>query len=875
MRGKTRLRFLWKQVLSVAASAAIVLILLPNEALASTTGQTFSKMAQEGASMPSATSAAATESDGSSATGSAASQGQASSSSSEGAKAAPESVSISDTTGTGTSLKAILSGSADTDSDGSISYQWLSCKSAEGTYAPIEEATSSELDTADLAGMYVKVEVTTDTGTVTSAAFGPIISSEAQSEEAGTQKSSAATEAGTSKASTSEVQLADAQSGANAEASVEARISVAVIAPDSTGGYTYWMQPSYLESTDGDTAMSASVRAFEAAGLTADVQSTDYGLFLNSITSASGETLSTGYVAPYHYWELIVDGGVSEIGAGEYIPHDGDEIVWKYTCYGDADTTVTQVEYDNPKDQLENYAAEWPEAEAGGNVTSAATPTEGCSESWRLLVGGGVSTSEPLIVGGKVYIAVGDQFMGGTVSSTYTNRLVRIDKESGEVEATGQLAGTLNVTLTSRPIYSGGIVYVALDDGLVQAFDAKTMKTRWVSSTTTDADQSTGALRIVDGVLYVGTSAGSTGPGALRALDASSGKTLWTFASSSGYNWTSPVVVGSCLYIGDTAGTVHVLDAASGKELSSISLCGYAINSDPVASEDGSWLYVATKDGTLYKLAIVADGSLQEAASVKALSYCVSAPTVIGSTAVIGGTNALSGKGASLAVVDLDSMSIICTVTRDDKNTISSSSGSISSPVLVSQSSAAIWCYFTVNDAKRAADGSYLYGGGLYVWRLGDSVAHLLYLPTSNAEYCDYPVICDADGFLYYINDSGYLVRLGRGASPSSSSSSSSPSATSSPSAAFSVATATRSDRLTSGLQAKQQQRQQLSATTQEEPLLSGFASDSQQENPEKASPDAAAEKDASGMPLWPIVGLGAGVIVILIALLRQHHKRI
>lgn len=244
MRGKTRLRFLWKQVLSVAASAAIVLILLPNEALASTTGQTFSKMAQEGASMPSATSAAATESDGSSATGSAASQGQASSSSSEGAKAAPESVSISDTTGTGTSLKAILSGSADTNSDGSISYQWLSCKSAEGTYAPIEEATSSELDTADLAGMYVKVEVTTDTGTVTSAAFGPIISSEAQSEEAGTQKSSAATEAGTSKASTSEVQLADAQSGANVEASVEARISVAVIAPDSTGVYTYWMQPS-------------------------------------------------------------------------------------------------------------------------------------------------------------------------------------------------------------------------------------------------------------------------------------------------------------------------------------------------------------------------------------------------------------------------------------------------------------------------------------------------------------------------------------------------------------------------------------------------------------------------------------------------------
>jgi hypothetical protein len=89
------------------------------------------------------------------------------------------------------------------------------------------------------------------------------------------------------------------------------------------------------------------------------------------------------------------------------------------------------------------------------------------------------------------------------------------------------------------------------------------------------------------------------------------------------------------------------------------------------------------------------------------------------------------------------------------------------------------------------------------------------------------------------------------------------------------VATATRSNGSISGLQAKQQQEQQLSATTQEKPLLSGFASNNQQEGPEKASPDAAVEKDASGMPLWPIVGLGAGVIVILIALLRQHHKRI
>jgi hypothetical protein len=56
---------------------------------------------------------------------------------------------------------------------------------------------------------------------------------------------------------------------------------------------------------------------------------------------------------------------------------------------------------------------------------------------------------------------------------------------------------------------------------------------------------------------------------------------------------------------------------------------------------------------------------------------------------------------------------------------------------------------------------SYSSGGNLYLYELGAPEAQLLWEPTGElAQACDSPVISDAAGALYYLNDSGYVAKL-------------------------------------------------------------------------------------------------------------------
>ena len=52
-------------------------------------------------------------------------------------------------------------------------------------------------------------------------------------------------------------------------------------------------------------------------------------------------------------------------------------------------------------------------------------------------------------------------------------------------------------------------------------------------------------------------------------------------------------------------------------------------------------------------------------------------------------------------------------------------------------------------------------GGGVYLYKLGDDEATMLYDAAGYHNLCDSPVVADAQGNLYYINDSGHLIALG------------------------------------------------------------------------------------------------------------------
>lgn len=71
------------------------------------------------------------------------------------------------------------------------------------------------------------------------------------------------------------------------------------------------------------------------------------------------------------------------------------------------------------------------------------------------------------------------------------------------------------------------------------------------------------------------------------------------------------------------------------------------------------------------------------------------------------------------------------------------------------------YVYFTVNSADSKDYVNYSTGGGVYRYTLGDAEATQIYDAAGHYQYCDSPVIADASGNLYYINDSGTLFKLG------------------------------------------------------------------------------------------------------------------
>jgi outer membrane protein assembly factor BamB len=82
----------------------------------------------------------------------------------------------------------------------------------------------------------------------------------------------------------------------------------------------------------------------------------------------------------------------------------------------------------------------------------------------------------------------------------------------------------------------------------------------------------------------------------IRALDAESGKPLWTFATRARVD-SSPVAAGGRIYVGSGDNRLYVLDAASGKKVWEFTTGGAITGSPAVA---GGRVAVGAQDGTVY-----------------------------------------------------------------------------------------------------------------------------------------------------------------------------------------------------------------------------------------------------------------------------------
>ena len=352
---------------------------------------------------------------------------------------------------------------------------------------------------------------------------------------------------------------------------------------------------------------------------------------------------------------------------------------------------------------------------------------------------------------------------------------VRRDTLYKAQRATGKIVGqaTLDSTLshTTRPLVVNGLVVVATDDGHLTAFSLDSLERVWRSEDLSGASAyqtlatltaSHDGTSVVTGFTQMQSGKGSRGD--FVCVDLTDGSIKWALRGSeeqksSGYCGSGAAAAGTDFIVGNESGDVVLLDGKTGSVKSKLNLGSsvragvipYQVNSE---TGDGTYTTV-THDGTLHVFEkrgseLVARGSVKFAGSSS------STPTIAGKKAFVGGMVDLEDKGQSgvLSVINLDTLKI--------ERTVHAGEGEVNGAPLVSKQGEKTYVYFTVNDPV----------GGVWRYVLGDSdvsghntsdrdmLTHIYVPEDAYKNFGTSPVICDAQGNLYYTNNSGALFSL-------------------------------------------------------------------------------------------------------------------
>lgn len=421
--------------------------------------------------------------------------------------------------------------------------------------------------------------------------------------------------------------------------------------------------------------------------------------------------------------------GADPDGRGGYAAAPGDTVT-----FAAEDGTVYTVSVAS----VTALSAEWPQYRgAEGGVTHAKTARNASEASllWAAALKDAADwetgMSDPIVIGGKVYVAVGDQ--------------VKAIGADGTTTASGTLSAP--VGYTSRPLYADGLLFVPLEGGQVEALSADTLTPVWVSDaydTDGTAHQSLSSLLYADGKLYGGTAAAdwvSAYDGVFYCIDAKTGETLWTYRpADTGYYWGGAAFCSGVLVVGDDAGNLVSLDPDTGRQLSSWN-AGAGIRST-IAADSGR-VFFTTTDGRLHRVTVGADGAFSGQTAVSFAASSTSSPTVHGGIVYVGGAQGGDQNWAGVfCAVDAETMQI-------QKSAVLPAD--VKSAPLVSDGNGGVYAYFTSNTIP----------GGLYVFDAAKGTAEALYAPTGAMEnYCMASVIADDAGTLYYTNDSGTLFAV-------------------------------------------------------------------------------------------------------------------
>lgn len=425
--------------------------------------------------------------------------------------------------------------------------------------------------------------------------------------------------------------------------------------------------------------------------------------------------------------------------------------------------------------------AQWPDfrgTSTNNGVTGARIPTaaEDGTLYWANHIGSGIdadAVGSPILVDGDLI--------------TYaSNQIYRIDTVTGEVKAKAMMDHKSSFSITP-PVYANGMIFVALSNGTVQAFNAVTLESLWIY-TDVLGGQPNCPLTVKNGYLYTGFWNSETGDANFVCLsitdeDPTQAKeskcASWYYTRQGGFYWAGAYVSDDYLLVGTDDGgngytsqtsSLLLLDPKTGTLLDSWDGLNADIRSTVVYDSATNACYFTSKGGTFYSVQVSSDRKLTNKWSIRLengtggvpMSTC--SPVVYNGRAYIGvsGSGQFTAySGHNITVIDLSSRKIAyCVNTQGYPQT----SGLLTTAY--EQESGYVYIYFFDNmtpgklrvlrdkAGQTAAD---------YVTMEGSmATAYALFTPTGDqAQYAICSPITDEYGTIYFKNDSAYLMAFG------------------------------------------------------------------------------------------------------------------
>lgn len=411
-------------------------------------------------------------------------------------------------------------------------------------------------------------------------------------------------------------------------------------------------------------------------------------------------------------------------------------------------------------------------SQENNGVTDRETPavTEETTLKWAALMAEGYTESctPPLILDGCVYTAQG-------------RYVYKLNKETGEKELqSSKLDGQLGYAM-NPVLYGGGMIFVPINNGRIQALDARTLKSLWVSEAV--GGQTLSPLTYKNGYVYTGTWNADDQDGTYFCLSAKDEepdrsdevkKCTWKFTPSEkgetprGFYWAGAYAADNYIAFGSDDGFLegtdkktagfYTVNPATGEIIDRLADLNGDVRTTAVYS--GGYLYFATKGGSLYKVQVDENGKMGDFSSVELSGMMTASPVVYNGRIYIG----MCGSGDQFSTDGGHKFAVI-----NDDAELSKSSLAYEVPVKGYPQAAAL-----LSTAAKAQSGKvYLYfthnakPGGIYYLtdepgQTSGKAETLFTPPAEMQEHCISTLCCDKDGTLYYKNDSGYLMAVAK-----------------------------------------------------------------------------------------------------------------